>query len=152
MILVSSCICLWPIYWSQVLSREWRCSWSSADRWCSNYIWVINNLIAYWGATYIRDLMVSIFWMIAKFYKTEEPIMLQPSAGGGGGDSVWLKTSYHKTSQKRCLEFFDCSEIWQAIRHLTWFWIGSLNTVLHAQIKVVDKFGVWMSPLQPQNL
>ena len=32
MLLVSSCICLCPIYWSQVLSREWRCSWSSADR------------------------------------------------------------------------------------------------------------------------
>ena len=25
------------------LSWEWRCSWSSADRRCSNYIWVINN-------------------------------------------------------------------------------------------------------------
>ena len=35
------------IHWSQVLSGEWRCSWSSADRRCSNYIWVINNLIAY---------------------------------------------------------------------------------------------------------
>ena len=30
-----------------VLSWEWRCSWSSADRRCSNYIWVINNFIAY---------------------------------------------------------------------------------------------------------
>ena len=29
---VSSCNCLCPIHWSQVLSREWRCSWSSADR------------------------------------------------------------------------------------------------------------------------
>ena len=28
------------IHWSQVLSREWRFSWSSADRRCSNYIWV----------------------------------------------------------------------------------------------------------------
>ena len=27
------------------ISREWRCGWSSADRRCSNYIWVINNLI-----------------------------------------------------------------------------------------------------------
>ena len=35
---------------------EWRCSWSSADRRCSNYIWAINNLIAYWSAAYIRDL------------------------------------------------------------------------------------------------
>ena len=38
--------------------REWRCSWSSADRRCSNYIWVINNIIAYKGAPYIRDLAV----------------------------------------------------------------------------------------------
>ena len=41
MFLVSSCSCLCPIHWSQVLSREWRCSWSSADRRCSNYIWMI---------------------------------------------------------------------------------------------------------------
>ena len=54
MFLVSSCSCLYPIHWSQVLSREWRCSWSSADRRCSNYIWVMNNLIA----SYIRDLTV----------------------------------------------------------------------------------------------
>ena len=58
MLLVSSCSCLYPIRWSQVLSWEWRCSWSSADRRCSNYIWVINNLIAYYSASYIRDLTV----------------------------------------------------------------------------------------------
>ena len=46
MILSSSCGCLRPTHWSQVLSREWRCSWSSAERRCSNYIWVINNFIA----------------------------------------------------------------------------------------------------------
>ena len=45
MLLVSSCSCLCPIHWSQMLSREWRCSWSRTDRWCSNYIWVINNFI-----------------------------------------------------------------------------------------------------------
>ena len=44
--------------WSQVLSREWRCSWSSADRRCSNYIWVINNFTAYQGASYFRGLTV----------------------------------------------------------------------------------------------
>ena len=36
-------------------SGEWRCSWSSADRRCSNYIWVIINLIS---VPYIRDLTV----------------------------------------------------------------------------------------------
>ena len=45
--LVSSYSCFCPIQWSQALSREWRCSWSSADRRCSNYIWVINKFIAY---------------------------------------------------------------------------------------------------------
>ena len=35
------------IHWSQVLRREWRCGWSSADRLRSNYIWVINKFIAY---------------------------------------------------------------------------------------------------------
>ena len=58
MLLVSSCSCLCPIHWSQVLSWEWECSWSSADRHCSNYIWVINNFIAYIGAAYIWDLTV----------------------------------------------------------------------------------------------
>ena len=47
MFLVSSCSCLRSIHWGQVLSWEWRCSWSSADRQCSYYIWVINNFIAY---------------------------------------------------------------------------------------------------------
>ena len=45
--LVSACSCLCAIYWSHVFSAEWRCGWRTADRWCSNYIWVINNLIAY---------------------------------------------------------------------------------------------------------
>ena len=60
MFLVSSCCCLCPIHWSQVLSWEWRCSWSSADRRCSNYIWVTNNFIAYKGVSYIRDFTVFI--------------------------------------------------------------------------------------------
>ena len=40
-LLVSACSCLCAIYWSQVLNREWRCSWNSAERRCSNYIWDI---------------------------------------------------------------------------------------------------------------
>ena len=58
MLLVSSGSCLHPIRWSHILSWEWRCSWSSADRRCSNYTWVINNLITYLSASYIRDLTV----------------------------------------------------------------------------------------------
>ena len=72
MFLVSSYSCLCPINWSQVLSWEWRCKWSSTDRWCSNYIWVINKFIAHWGAACIRGLTVVVvlshnhwFWGIA---------------------------------------------------------------------------------------
>ena len=57
-ILVLSCGVLCRIRWSQMSNREWRCSWSSADRRCSNYIWVIDNFIAYKGATYIRGFTV----------------------------------------------------------------------------------------------
>ena len=57
-ILVSSCSCFCPIQWSQVLSTEWRCCRSSADSRCVNYIWVINNFIAYQCVAYIRDLRV----------------------------------------------------------------------------------------------
>ena len=35
-----------------MLSREWRRSWSSADRRYSNYIWVVNNYTAYKGVLY----------------------------------------------------------------------------------------------------
>ena len=63
MFLVSSCSWLRSIHWSQVLSWEWRCSWSSADRRCSNYIWVINNFIAYYGSTYIRGFTVVGLWL-----------------------------------------------------------------------------------------
>ena len=58
MFLVSSCSCICPIHWSQMLSWEWRCSWSSADRRCPNYIWVINNFMAYEDASYIRYFTV----------------------------------------------------------------------------------------------
>ena len=61
MFLVSSCSCICPIYWSYVLSWEWRCSWSSGDRRCSNYIWVINDLFAYKGASHIRDFIFMYF-------------------------------------------------------------------------------------------
>ena len=67
MIFVSSCSCHCPIYWSQVLSREWTFSWSNADRRCSNYIWVINNFIAYYSATYVRGLTVVIIFTCMAF-------------------------------------------------------------------------------------
>ena len=58
---ISGIICLSALgrLWS-MYRQEWRCSWSSADRRCSNYIWVIDNFIAYYGAPYIRGFMVDV--------------------------------------------------------------------------------------------
>ena len=42
-----------------IQSVEARCSVENEDRRCSNYIWVINNSIAYLSASYIRDLTVT---------------------------------------------------------------------------------------------
>ena len=55
--------CLCRIHWSQMSSREWRCSWSSADRRCSNYIWMIDNFISYYGASYIRGFTILQNWV-----------------------------------------------------------------------------------------
>ena len=62
MFLVLSHSCFNPNHWSQVFSREWRRSWSSADRRCSNYIWMISNCIPYKGVPYIRGL--TVIWII----------------------------------------------------------------------------------------
>ena len=58
MCLASSCGCLCPTHWSQVFSREWRCSWSSAGRRCFSYIWVINNQFRCLLMSYIRGLTI----------------------------------------------------------------------------------------------
>ena len=43
MFVISSCSFYCAIHWNQVLNRKWRCSWSSADRRCSNYNWMIKK-------------------------------------------------------------------------------------------------------------
>ena len=63
--------CLGAIYWSQVLSSERRCRWSSANRRCSNYIWVIRKFITYYDAPYIGGLTVS-HYLFRKWLGTEQ--------------------------------------------------------------------------------
>ena len=61
------------MYWSQVLSREWRCSWSSAGRRCSDYICVVNTFIVYLGVSYCRGFTVTPYdpcshkWLICSW-------------------------------------------------------------------------------------
>ena len=99
MFLVLSCSCLCPIHRSQVLSWEWRCIWSSTDRRCSNYIWVINNFIAYKGVTDIRGLTVFLVYIILDmilFPQTIWPHKVYPFLY-----LMWLKNSNTSKTNKQ---------------------------------------------------
>ena len=105
-----------------MLSWEWRCSWSSADRRCSSYIWVINNFIAYLGATYIRGFTII-------FCCTQE-------AWGGGHKANFL-----------CSDIFPNFQIYQNTGYLLniMFIFGRCHCSLAAQTSV--KYGCGLKNL-----
>ena len=45
--IISSCLAIVVAQSIKLFIREWRWSWSGDDRRCSNYIWVINKIIAF---------------------------------------------------------------------------------------------------------
>ena len=55
----TSCIC--PIHRNQVLRQEWRCSWISAHRRCSNYEWSSGVLAIKCTLYYMLDNMYFLF-------------------------------------------------------------------------------------------
>ena len=62
--LIISCLVLQlslPNPLKRMLSREWRCSWSSANRRCSRCIWVIKKFFAYLGRV---CLILEVWWYI----------------------------------------------------------------------------------------
>ena len=63
------------------LRREWICSWSSTDRWCSNYIWVIKSFIAYCHI-FVYPYLSYCIYVWDKAYKTHlsDRIVLQNKA------------------------------------------------------------------------
>ena len=140
MILISSWSRLWPILWSHVLSREWRCSWSSADRRCSDYIWEIDNFIAYWGASYIRDLTVYwcmyilfISWaniwtvkhdsihswptVVDRFIPYENLIERSPTTMSQRGDNQENSCKHNATYDIRGLNIYSCWKLYLLYVH-----------------------------------
>ena len=78
---------------------EWRCSWSSADRRCSNYIWVINIFIANKGVTYIRGFTVPSWFPII-------PVKLMKLIAPSSAVTKW------------------CNITWYCMHHcIDWGWI-----------------------------
>ena len=78
-----------------MLSREWRCSWSSADRRCSNYIWVIDNFIAHRGASYIRGFTVdTIRKMITNYWAMVHMVPSDLFCTVSSGQCVRVTCSY----------------------------------------------------------
>ena len=135
MFLVSSCSCLCPIHWSQVLSQELKCIWSSADRRCSNYIWVINNFIAYqcvlilevWQYIYISWSRIHHWWSSRHLGKTVEQSIFC--------DWDWLTlcsliTHTHTTDNQAAIWI----RIWSSLH----FGLGLSDSMLHDHTYTTD--------------
>ena len=90
----SSCLC--PVHWSQVLSQEWRCSWSSADRHCSNYIWASVGT-APTTSEWSTILLPSKMWLILEVwgYICMHNQHLKCKLCMGNNTHFWLMNEYH---------------------------------------------------------
>ena len=102
-----------------MLSREWRYSWSSADRRCSNYIWVMDNFIAYWGSSYIRDFTVYIFFILLIIHTH------YTCRRRAGFDSVW--------------DYYEWASCKKYIQNVSQMWITS-NLMLGARLWYLQCF------------
>ena len=128
MILVPSCSCLCPIYWSQVLSREWRCSWSSADRRCSNYIWVITILLP----TEMR--LILEIWrssQLYKIYRTTKQLINVPKSGGTTYTGHVVNPR-PQTSQGQAVAKTETPEAWNMQIILVW----NVNSVQESSLSI----------------
>ena len=145
MFLISSCSHLCPIHWSQVLRREGGCSWSSADMWCSNYIWVINNVNVW--------LILEVWWY-NKILSNNQPFwcwnqnileylgqycsttwLLMPwLLASPGHQQPWYLSQYHgywwpgdPRSQGTCNNFVgkngSCSSTGKDFNYLRYLWV-----------------------------
>ena len=55
------------VAFAQSIDARWRCSWSSADRWCSNYIHVINNFIPWEFCLSVHQLIGNLLYIVPKY-------------------------------------------------------------------------------------
>ena len=148
MFLVSSRRRLRSIHWSQVLSWEWRCSWSSADRRCSNYIWVINNFITYWGATYIRGFTV-ITYSCPNMEGVIDDIchLTRPMSSPGAWFNIKMSSYQYRKSHCGDKTVVRSSYLHNGISYTgktsSLYWIGALGLGLLSKIhlKPVGRWG-----------
>ena len=111
MILVSSCSCIWTIHWSQVLSREWRCSWSSARR-CSNCIWLSDPQF-YCLLKYAR-LILEADNGLAK----PGPVHQQPWDLSSSGGIIQAKNEFGNVSIT--VRFSACNSVYDMLKISVW--------------------------------
>ena len=66
---------------------EWKCSWGSTDRQCSNYMWVINSAVTYMLEVWLYPLSStgSIWYLFKYINNTSYYIKMLPS--------YWCKTA-----------------------------------------------------------
>ena len=118
-----------------MLSRGWRCSWSSADRRCFNYIWVINRIIAYYSAAHIRGLTVYLLlpWGWNKLDPRDDRSTLIPNwISNYTHYKKWDEITYPFTNSKSVFE------VWELISNFISHYIGHVDNLWDENIHVVE--------------
>ena len=129
MILISSCGCLRPIYWSQVLSREWRCGWSSAAPTTSEWSTIslltnVHLILEVWRYSYYREDL-SIFSCPNSLTHWGRDELGQPFADDNLNCILFNEKA--RTATKISLKFFHKGPIDNnpsLVQKMAWCWRG----------------------------
>ena len=103
-IFVTSCSCLCSIYWSHLLSREWRCSWSSAEHQKAMLQLQLSDKKLY---CLLSGLTVD--FAIQRLYNWR--IVVTPWA-------LWIYCAFHSLQRRNAILFacYQCRLLWYILK------------------------------------
>ena len=108
-------------------SWEWRCSWSSANRRCSNYVWVINNLIAYYFVVYL----ILETWRLTSTYIVNRNCYWNSHIYIPGSLNIWkrhLQNSVHFALSLNVnglhILSWNCQCLWHSGLYVGWVYLA----------------------------
>ena len=104
MIPVSSCSCLCRINWSQTLSREWRCSWSSVGA---------APTISEWSTSVLPSKVRLILevWCYIRLWQTCRPFGAMPSSQLPVSSSGYRSLTHKKMAARFSDDNFKCNSV-----------------------------------------
>ena len=122
----SSCSCLYPIQVSQVLSREWRWSWSSADR--RDLYCRFDGLSCYMLIFPATHILKEIF-QVCTYKKLSYICMMFLTVSF----AIMIVISHNSYIMNGCLTHFQTDELWHRSEYFKSWLLGALVglTMIH---------------------